>query len=219
LSYLALIYDTSMEEIMEVNSLTENDILEIGQTVLVPAVAAGASPSFKLIPDSELVYGPGSAGFETQNIAASFGGYLLNYQEEVEGRILSGPQVIQLVAVRFSVNPRLLVALLEHQSGWVTQPVAVDSGYPRKNFTNGYEGLYQQLSWASNQLNMGFYGRSEGGIQNFDGGIESTIAFAPDINDGTAGVQDRFGAIPGISYDVWLAEVGPTGFLATYSRH
>jgi murein DD-endopeptidase MepM/ murein hydrolase activator NlpD len=142
----------------------------------------------------------------------------LNYQEEVEGRILSGPQVIQLVAVRFSVNPRLLVALLEHQSGWVTQPVAVDSGYPMNNFTNGYEGLYQQLSWASNQLNMGFYGRSEGGIQNFDVGIESTIAFAPDINDGTAGVQYMFGAIPGISYDVWLADVGPSGFFATYSR-
>lgn len=218
LSYLAQIYDTSMEEIMEINGLTEADILEIGQTVFVPAVSTSASPSFKLIPDSELVYGPGTAGFNTQTVAASFGGYLLNYQEQVEGRLLNGPQILQLVADRFSVNPRLLMALLEHQNGWVTQPFALDSGYPMNYFTNGYEGLYQQLSWAANQLNMGYYGRAEGGLLNFDIGFETTIAFAPDINDGTAGVQYFFGAIPDISYEAWLTDVGPAGFFNTYSR-
>jgi LasA protease len=218
LSYLAQIYNTSVEEIMEINELAENDILELGQTIFVPAAASTASPSFKLIPDSELVYGPGTAGFSTQAVAASFGGYLVNYQEQVEGRLLSGPQVLQLVADRFSVNPRLLIVLLEHQSGWVTQPFALDSGYPMNYFTNGYEGLYQQLSWAANQLNMGYYARAEGGIQVFDIGLETTIAFAPDINDGTAGVQYFFGAFPDISYEAWLTDVGPAGFFDTYSR-
>ena len=218
LSYLALLYNTSVEELMAANGLTDSDFLEIGQTVFVPAAAATAGPNFKLIPDSELVYGPGAAGFNTQTVAASFGGYLLSYQEEVEGRFLSGPQILQLVADRFSVNPRLLMALLEYRSGWVTQSAALDTGYPIGYLTSGYEGLYQQLTWAANLLNMGFYGRSEGGILTFDIGLERTIAFAPDINDGTAGVQLMFGALTDISYDSWLEAVGPAGFSAIYNR-
>jgi hypothetical protein len=85
-------------------------------------------------------------------------------------------------------------------------------------FTNGYEGLYQQLSWAANQINMGYYGRAEGGIQTFDVGVERTIAFAPDINDGTAGVQYLFGALPDMGYGTWLEAVGESGFFATFSR-
>jgi murein DD-endopeptidase MepM/ murein hydrolase activator NlpD len=217
LSYLAVLYNTTIEDLMDANGLTESDVLEIGQTILVPAVSAVASPNFKLIPDSELVYGPGAANFNSQTTAVSFGGYLVGYQEEVEGRLLTGPQVLQLVADRFSVNPRLLMALLEHQSGWITQPIAIDSGYPMGYFASGYEGLYQQLSWTANQINMGFYGRSEGGIQTFDIGVERTIAFAPDINDGTAGLQYMFGALPDISYERWLDAVGNSGFFATYT--
>lgn len=218
LSYLAQIYNSSVEELMTLNGLTDSDFLEVGQTVLVPAAAAAAGPNFKIIPDSELVYGPAAATFNAQSVAASFGGYLLGYQEEVERRFLSGPQVLQLVADRFSVNPRLLMALLEHQSGWVTQPAALDSGYPMGYVNSGYEGLYQQLSWAANQINMGFYGRAEGGIQTFDVGVGGTIAFAPDINDGTAGVQYMLGALPDTSYESWLNDVGPNGFFATYNR-
>ncbi|MFZ0543911.1 MAG: LysM peptidoglycan-binding domain-containing protein [Candidatus Promineifilaceae bacterium] len=218
LSYLAQLYNTSVENLMEANGLTEGDFLEIGQTVLVPSVAAVVGPNFKLIPDSELVYGPKAADFNTQNVLASFSGYVLGYQEEVEGRPLTGPQIIQLVADRFSVNPRLLVALLEYQSGWVTQPAPLDNGYPMGYVTSGYEGLYQQLAWAANLVNMGYYGRSEGGLLSFDVGVVQTVAFAPDINDGTGGVQLMLGGRPEISYEGWLQAVGPDGFFATYNR-
>jgi murein DD-endopeptidase MepM/ murein hydrolase activator NlpD len=218
LGYLAELYGSTIEELMELNSLGSSDFLDIGQTILVPAGAAAVSPSFKIIPDSEVVYGPAVIHFDPSSVAAIFGGYLLRYQEEVEGRLLAGPQILQLVSDRFSVNPRLLMALLEYQSGWVTQPAAIDNGYPMGYATNGYEGLYRQLSWAANLVNMGYYGRSEGGVLTFDIGGEQSLAFAPDINDGTAGIQLLLGALPDISYDNWLAAVGPSGFYAAYNR-
>ena len=69
------------------------------------------------------------------------------------------------MAVRYSINPRLLLAVIEYRSGWVTQfgldPVA--NPYPLNHFKDGFDGLYTQLSWAANQINLGYYGRLEGG--------------------------------------------------------
>ena len=90
-------------------------------------------------------------------------GYLSQYVEEIEGQLVDGADLVGLVAQRQSVNPRLLLSVVEHQSGWVTRQVAGANEYPLGFSQPGYEGLYQQLSWAANKLNQGYYGRAEGG--------------------------------------------------------
>ncbi|MCZ7671436.1 MAG: hypothetical protein M5U34_32035 [Chloroflexi bacterium] len=71
---------------------------------------------------------------------------------------------------------------------------------------------------AANQLNWGYYGRSEAGMNAITLADGSKIAFAPTINDGTAGVQTYLAGRTDTTYDSWLQAAGPTGFLATYEK-
>lgn len=190
---------------MSLNGLTDPDLLKVGQTLQVPGVDIQRvlGPDVKIIPDSELVYGPAAKEFDAGAFLTELGGYVTGYREEVEGQSMDGPAILQLVADRHSVNPRLLIAILEHQTGWITQAsppsTTVDLGYSGP----GTPELYGQLSWAANLLNLGFYGRAEGGLRGFNLGDDTQITFSPLVNDGTAGVQRFFGAIDGATYESW----------------
>ena len=218
LGYISQLYGTSIEQLLELNQMDNSNLLFVGQSLLVPTSATLVGPAFKLIPDSELVYGPAAAGFDVQNFAALYGGYLLNYEELVENQLLSGPEIVSLVAHRYSVNPRLLLAALEYRAGWITQPAGVVEQFPLGYRASNQPGLYVQLSWAANELNWGFYGRSEGGLNAFAIADGTRVGYAPTINNGTAGVQKWLGAHDGATYATWLQEAGPDGFWATYNH-
>jgi LysM repeat protein len=219
LGYIAQLYGSSVEELLALNELSTSDYLYVGQVLIVPAKPIPVGPSLKLIPDSELVYGPAAAGFDVRAVAEGYGGYLSQHSEEVEGQMLQGPEIVQLVADRYSVNPRLLLTILEFRAGWVSGGFGGDTRYPLGYVRAGYEGLYMQLGWAANELNWGYYGRAEAGVANFVlGGDGTRVAFAPDINDGTAGVQNLLAAHSAATYTGWLEEVAPSGFFATYGR-
>ncbi len=219
LGLIAQQYQISLEELLALNPLINPDIISIGQEIIIPGDAqpVQVGPSLKLIPDSELVYGPAAADFDTAEFVQALGGFLASYSEEVEGQQLSGSAVVQLIADRYSINPRLLLAVLEHQSGWVTLPNPANTNYPLGYEDPNTAGLYLQLYWAANLLNLGYYGRAEGGqtaMQLADG---SWVNFAPEINDGTAGVQNMLGAPSGTTRESWQRAVSAEGFLATYT--
>jgi LysM repeat protein len=218
LTYIASLYETTVEDLLAINDLESGDLLAAGQALMVPGGETVVSPSFKLIPDSELVYGPESAEFDIVSTINSYDGFLSTFSEEVEGEQLTGGETVQLVADRFSINPRLLLALLEYRSGWLTKRSVIDDGYPLGYINEEYEGLYQQLSWVANKVNLGFYGRSEGGLSYFDIDDDYRILFANDINDGTAGLQLLFASFPDATYEQWNHAIGPTGFYSIYSR-
>ena len=218
LGSIARYYGSNAQELMALNNLTESDFLQVGQVLRVPGDASLVSPAFKIIPDSELVYGPAAAGFDVRQFAERFGGYLLRHEEVVEGRTVTGPQIVQLVADRYSVNPRLLLAALEYRSGWLTQAGPNERRYPMGKAQAGYEGLYKQLTWAADQLNWGYYGRAEGGVTSFTLADGTRARFSPGLNDGTTGVQFWLGVHSGATYDRWLHEVSPAGFYAAYAR-
>ena len=216
LFYIANLYDSTVEELLAINELENGDLLAAGQELMVPSGEIVVSPSLKLIPDSELVYGPDLQDFDVASRVLSYGGLLSTYSEEVEGEELSGAEIVQLVADRFSVNPRLLLALLEYRSGWLTERSVIENDYPLGYAKEDYEGLYQQLSWAANTINLGYYGRSEGGLSYFEIGDDYRIFFADDINDGTAGLQLLFASFPSVSYEKWNHDIDSAGFYETY---
>ena len=116
-------YGVSVEQIVQENGIANPNLLAIGQVLTIPAPSPGPpGPDFKVIPDSELVYGPASALFDLEAFVQQGGGYLVNYREEVDDQYLSGAQIVQRIAQDFSLNPRLLLALLQHQSGWWSDP-------------------------------------------------------------------------------------------------
>jgi hypothetical protein len=126
---------------------------------------------------------------------------------------------VTLVSQRFSVGPRVLLALLEMQSGWVTQPQPAQETlvYPLGDVRDYHEGLFHQLSAAAVWLNEGYYGWKGGLRTTLRLSTGTRVNLAPGINPGTAGVQNCLAQLaPG--WDAWLALVGPDGFLATYER-
>jgi murein DD-endopeptidase MepM/ murein hydrolase activator NlpD len=217
LSLIASVYGCSVEEIVVANNLASADSIAAGQVLRIPTMAAQVGPSLKLIPDSEMVYGPATIGFDLDGFIVRQGGYLARYTEQVEGKSRTGAEVVQIVSQRFSVGPRVLLALLEMQSGWVTHahPGGETLVYPLGHVQGYQEGLFHQLSWAAVRLNEGYYGwkRGDRGTVRLTSGTR--IGLAPELNAGTAGVQNCLAELAS-SEGEWLAMVGAGGFLATY---
>lgn len=216
LSAIAMRYSVSVDALVGANDLPNPDALEVGQVLTIPVVDPQAvGPAFKIIPDSELVYGPMSR-LDVRAFIQGKGGYLAGYSQEVDGEILDAAAVVERVAADYSVNPRLLLAVLEYRSGWVTNPNPDPSlGETPFGFNDGwYVGLYRQLVWAANNLNMGYYNWRYGGVSAWVLADGSVVPIAPTVNAGTAGVQHFFARLDG--YDDWLRDVSPGGFFDTY---
>ena len=218
LGFIAAQYGTTVAELMRLNGLSEMDLLYVGQVLQVPGAPAVIAPDVKLAPDSELVYGPSARDFRVMPAIMPYDGFLLHYSEDVEGEIMTGAAIVQLVAERFQVNPRLLLAALEYRSGWVTQRVVTQPQTPMGYGRAGFEGLYRQLGWAANLLNWGFYGLLEGGLTSFTLADGVRVGFAPGVNAGTVGLQLMLGSGDTATYESWLHDIGPDGFFSTYLR-
>jgi LasA protease len=217
LSAIAARYSVSVEALVQANHISNPDALEVGQTLTIPAVTPQApGPAFKLIPDSELVYGPLSASFDIAGFIKDKGGYLASYTQVVNGETLDAAQVVQLIAQDYSINPRLLLAVLEYRSGWLTRPNPDSAlGDTPFGFNDGwYVGLYRQLAWASIQLNSGFYRWGANNATKWMLKDGSVIPIDPTINAGTAGVQNFFAQLD--DYSTWLRDVSPGGFFDTF---
>jgi LasA protease len=218
-------YGVSSEGLMAANKIEDGSQLFPGRVLLVPIaeevedtpVEVAQPLATEIISDHHLVYGPAAKSFDLVQFLQGYNGYLQNYQEEVEGQLLDGKDILQLVADRHSVNPRLLLAILEYNAGWLTQKEPQNIEYMLGREQEGREGLYKQLSWGANILNLGFYGRSEGGLTAILVG-ETEVPLAQGISDGTAGVQNYLGARDNITYQQWLVDAGPDGLAATYRQ-
>jgi LasA protease len=216
LTSIAEMYSTSVAELMSINGLADANLLQVDQVLLVPGRADVIGPAFNVIPDSELIYGPSAADFDVRAAVNRFGGALATFSEEVEGQALSGAEVVSLIANRFSVNPRLLLTFIEHRAGWLTTAADTEQPFPLGFERRGLEGLYFQLHSAANLANLGFYGRSEGGLRIVELGDGTQVALAAAISGGTSGVQLMLSGGRGVTYWSWFEDVGPGGFQATY---
>jgi murein DD-endopeptidase MepM/ murein hydrolase activator NlpD len=217
LSHIAVAFGCTVDEIAVANGLGNANSINAGQTLYIPVFATEQGPSLKLIPDSELVYGPAYVYFDLPGFVARQAGYLASYTEQVEGRLLTGAEVIQTAAQRFGVGPRVLLALLELRAGWVTraQPAAETLVFPLGYVQSYHEGLFQQLGWAAVQLNEGYYGWKRGDRTTVRIANGTRAAFSPGLNPGTAGVQNCLAGLAA-TQEEWLMLAGPDGFAATY---
>jgi LasA protease len=218
LAVIAAAFQVDLGLLMEVNGLTDPNVLNVGQALSVPPVDPPQGPDLILIPDSELIYGPASTYFNVADFAAKQGGYLAAYQEEVDGAPLNGPAIVARIAREYSVNPRLLLAVLEYRSGWVTNAAQPDENamdYPLGWYDDPYRmGLYRQLAWTADRLNYGYYVWRVHGIYSWMLADGSVYAIAPTINAGTAGIQYLMGRFYG--KNAWESSVGENGLIAVY---
>jgi len=218
LGIIAQRYGVSLEELIAANPLPNPNLLEIGQLLTIPVpIPQGAGPGFKIIPDSELVYGPASASFNIAAFIQAQGGYIAGYREELEDKEFSAAQIVERVAREYSVNPRLLLAVLEYQGGWLSK-TDLSQGkidYPIGMREPWRQGLYRQLAWAANSLNRGYYWWRVSAVATWILGDGSVVPIDPTINAGTAGVQHMFAPLYG--REEWEAAITADGLLETYN--
>ena len=219
LNSIAIHFGVSANQIARANAIHNLDVLSVWQALYIPAPEPQQpGPAHKILPDSELVFGPANRYVDIYSVVDHWFGYLRGYVEEVEGVEMSGAGIIHLVARRYSVNPLLLLGLLEFQGGWLTQlePPPQSRYYPMGYAAYGWEGLFPQLSWAADRLNLGFYRwRADwsGPFILTDGHV---INPGLGINAGTAGVQQFFSEL--YPAQVWRQVVGEAGFALTYAN-
>jgi LasA protease len=217
LGEIAKQYGVSIGLLTMANGITNPNLLEVGQVLTIPVPdPSGPGPSFKIIPDSELVYSPSSVGFDITQFVNSRGGYISQYYEDIGGIPHTGAQVIERVAQDYSIHPRLLLALVEYQSGWVTQanPQKVAPEYPLGLVDNNRKGLYLQLAWAANSLNQGYYMWRVNGVSSWLLGDGNVVPIDPTINAGTAAVQHLFASL--YDEESWRYVVTENGLFATF---
>lgn len=220
LEVVAARFGVSPAEIQSPDPLPSGMLLNPNQLLIIPNRLVNTTSSEKLLPDSELVFSPSATDFDAQAYVEEQEGYLSTYKEWLgTTEWTSGASVVYRVALENSINPRLLLAILEYQSSWVSgQPgnLAVQA-YPLGMIETNKDGLYQQLAWAVNQLSIGYYGWREGRLTEIQFSDGVTARLAPDLNAGTVALQYYFAQV----YDTqgWVQALDPqNGFPALYER-
>ncbi len=197
-----------------------------GSTALKPAKPVNTSdstPSTRLVPDSELVNGPSAVDFDVRGFLAQRGGYINQYSERtIQGEQLTGAQIVMRVAQQFSVHPRLLIALLEYEGGWINSSAIGKSQvqYPYGNLDALRSGrLHLQMTWAAARLNEGYYGWRLGTRTFVQLGDKDSYAnIPPSQNAGTAGVQNYLASVtPRAKWEKVMGD-GDGSFLQEYKR-
>jgi len=233
LSAIAARYNISLDALLTVNELENPNVLSVGQVLSLPEVSQVYTPDFKIIPDSRLVRAPGSRSFDIASFINQQPGYIRVATESVTTNLnngagfeqtLTGTQIVERVSLEYSVDPRLLLALLEFRAGWLSNPT------PREDLlTNPLisaeqsepidrTGLYKQLAWAANELNRGYYGWKYRGVSVIEFSNGLLAQYNPALNPGTIGVQ-YFLSLAGQPYDNWLFDISMNGIYATYAQY
>jgi LasA protease len=197
LPILAIRFNVSPDEITSPQLIDPKKFLNPGQLLVIPNRLGETSSSTALIPDSEVVYSPSTLDFDMDAYVEKEGGHLSTYKEYLSNGWNSGAQVIQRVAQENSINPRVLLSLLEYQSHWVTaQPTnANETDYPLGYIEGNHQGLFKQLSWVVQQLSIGYYHWRAGDLTELKFQDGSKVKLAPGLNAGTVAIQYYFSTI------------------------
>jgi LasA protease len=216
---LAARFNTKVDEILQANPQIPQEATTMppGMPMKIPIyyMALWSSP-FQIIPDHSFVNSPTSIGFNTAAFVASLPGWLKNYRVYAGGDWRSGAEMVDYVATNYSINPRLLLAILEYQGGALTQTEP-----PVKNNLLGFkrpywESPYLQLVLAANTLNNGYYGWRVGDLLEFERTDQILIRPDPWQNAGSVAIQYYFSKI--FSGDNYSLATGPQGLILTYSN-
>lgn len=180
---------------------------------------ATINPSW-LFPDSEVVYSPSVLDFDVQAYLNQTNGWLKHYREYLKSTAwTSAAEIIQRVALENSINPRLLLALLEYHCGCVLGNLSpdVDQDFLLGNTDFHRKGLFRQLSWASSRLSAGYYGWRAESITGIDLGDQLVIPISTQSNAASVALQYFFA----FYHDApnWQKAINSEdGFVALYRR-
>lgn len=195
----------------------EGELLDQDTLLVIPRRLGPTGPADRLLPDSEFVFSPHAVDFDPIGFANEQGGFLSEYQEFIQDKWRSGGEIVGLAARDNSVNPRLLLAILEYETGWVTdptRPTGDDFTYPLGHKDPETMGLFRQLTWLSNKMGEGYYSWRAGTITELPFTDGNFVRIAPELNAATAAMQTFYASR--LRGRDWARAVSDEGFVAVY---
>ena len=221
LKSLAARFNTSVEEIREANPIIPDDATTMppGMPMQIPIYYRSLwGTDYQIIPDSAFVNGPDSIDFDIGEFLTNTSGWFKNYTTYTSNGRLNAAGVIDWVSINFSVSPQLLIALVEYQTGALTNPIRDTDA--EKSFM-GFDieknkGVYMQISYVANMLNDYYYRYRRGeitGFEHIDGRLEN---IDPWQNAGTAALHLYFSRF--LDGEQFLRAIGPDGFIHVYKN-
>ena len=214
---LAKRFNTTEEEIMAANPIIPVDATTMppGLPMKIPIYYLPLwGTAYQSIPDAAFVNGPSQIGFSTAAFLASTNGWFKDYRGNAGGTMRTGAEIVDYVAMNYSISPRLLLALLEYQSGALTQPEAPGGKYLLGLKRTFYEGTYLQLVLAANTLNNGYYLARSGNLTELEL-LDKTLT-RPDPWQNAASVALQYFFSRLYSGDLFFAAIGPEGLASVY---
>jgi LasA protease len=219
LEAVAAHFNTTVTEIRSANPDLPRVVTTLlpGRIYRIPAYFAPFSGTpFQILPDSEVVAGPSVSGFSVRDAVNTRPGWLQHYSEFAFQKSLSGWELVQQIARDYSVNPRLLLALLEYRSQALSRedPDGTSGRYPLGLTGETYPGVAMQLMWAAETINEGYYGWRTGSLRVIE--LADTRISRPDSwqNAGTVAVQ--YLLAKWFKQEEFDRAIGPDGFVQTY---
>lgn len=204
LPVLAVRFGVEADQIGSPLPIAPTGLIPEGQMILINRKDEPVTQPTRLLPDSEVVNSPTAVAFDTDAFLQEAGGFLASYSEftPVYGQ-LTAAQIIDRVALEYSIHPRILLTLLEYESGSVY-------GLPANGTRNRYfmafddpefNSLHRQLTHALSFLNRGYYGWREGTIVmlSFPDGYE--LRLNGNLNCGTVAVM--YYLAQKFNFDAW----------------
>ena len=214
---LAARFNTTVEEIRAANPIIPSDATTMppGFPMKIPIYYLPLwGTAYQSIPDHAYVNGPAQIGFSTSAFVAGTSGWLKYYRVWAGDRIRTGAEAVDYIAQNYSISPQLLLALLEYQSGALTQP-AIPGGKYMLGFRRvNYETPYLQLIIAANTLNNGYYNWRAGKLTEFELLDGSLVRPDPWQNAGSVALQHYFSRI--YQGERYFASIGPEGLAQVY---
>lgn len=218
---IAAHFNTTVSEIMDANPIVPSDATTMppGLPMKIPIYFKSLwGNAYHILPDWLFVNGPAQIGFNTEAYVAAQPGWWKKYSTYAGDRDRTGAEVVDLVAARWSISPRLLLSILEYKAGALSNP-----SLPAKQYILDYEDRpdaravnldYLQLVWAANMLNNGYYGWRSGKLTEFDEPDGTIIRPDPWQNAASVAIQYFFSRTSsGAPYD---AATGVDGLSKTY---
>ncbi|MGD9091334.1 MAG: LysM domain-containing protein, partial [Anaerolineales bacterium] len=221
ISTVARRFDVEVEDISSPHPLPEAGFLTPGLMLRLPIQSTNPEAdwveltSSHLVPDSEVVYSPSAVDFNLTAYLNRAGGHLSTHKEYLRSTgWTSAAGIIERVANENSINPRLLLSILEYEASCVSDDLdeAIDSDYlvGMRDFRR--KGLYLQLSWVASQLSAGYYGWRTGSLIEFQSPDGIIMRPAPDSNAGSVALQYYIAqsmAAKGMNDQDWFSAVNP----------
>jgi hypothetical protein len=177
-------------------------------------------PDHLLFPDAEIVYSATALDFDTAAYLSETDGFLGSYEQYLMlTDWTTAADIVEMVALENSINPRLLLALLEYQGGCVLgQPEAPEHFETVMGAKQYYrKDLYGQLVWTARTLSKGFYGWLDGSLISFSSRDDTILRPDPRSNAGTVALSYFFAQLH--DREGWQTALDPEdGFAALYEN-